>query len=102
MWEVFTRKPPYAEFSPDFEDLPTRVMEGLRLRFPSHCPPHFKALAQACWVADAAQRPTAAAVVTCLQSFVESGVSNNGPATYEPSRAPRSNAVLGPSRLQGC
>ncbi|GLI70121.1 hypothetical protein VaNZ11_014927 [Volvox africanus] len=102
MWEVFTRKPPYAEFAPDFEDLPIRVMEGLRLRFPSHCPPQFKALAQACWVADAAQRPTAAAVVTCLQNFLDSGFINSAPGTYEPSRAPRSGAVPGPSRLQGC
>ncbi|GIL87352.1 hypothetical protein Vretifemale_15427 [Volvox reticuliferus] len=102
MWEVFTRKPPYAEFAPDFEDLPIRVVEGLRPRFPSHCPPHFRALAQACWAGDAAQRPTAAAVVTCLQSFLDSGVSISGPGAYEQSRALRSGAVPGPSRLQGC
>ncbi|GLC65750.1 hypothetical protein PLESTF_000336000 [Pleodorina starrii] len=71
MWEIFTRKPPYAEFAPDFEDLPTRVVEGLRPRFPSHCPAPFRALAQACWCADPDQRPSAAAVVTCLQTLLE-------------------------------
>ncbi|GLC44291.1 hypothetical protein PLESTB_000761600 [Pleodorina starrii] len=71
MWEVFTRKPPYAEFAPEFEGLAARVLAGLRPRFPSHCPPAYRALAQACWCRDAARRPTAASVVNCLQQMLE-------------------------------
>ncbi|GIL44158.1 hypothetical protein Vafri_1687 [Volvox africanus] len=73
MWEVFTRKPPYAEFSPDFEGLQARVIEGLRPRFPTHCPAAYRTLAQACWCRDPARRPTAASVVSCLQHLLEGG-----------------------------
>ncbi|GIL95759.1 hypothetical protein Vretimale_1605, partial [Volvox reticuliferus] len=73
MWEVFTRKPPYAEFAPDFEGLPARVSEGLRPRFPSHCPAAYRVLAQACWCRDPARRPIAASLVNCLQHLLEGG-----------------------------
>ncbi|GLI70119.1 hypothetical protein VaNZ11_014925 [Volvox africanus] len=73
MWEVLTRQPPYAEFAPDFEGLPARVIEGLRPRFPTHCPAAYRALAQGCWCRDPARRPTAAAVVNCLQHLLEGG-----------------------------
>ncbi len=34
------------------------VMRGLRPRFPSHSPPAYMLLAQACWSGSAASRPT--------------------------------------------
>ncbi|KAG2494282.1 hypothetical protein HYH03_007635 [Edaphochlamys debaryana] len=80
MWELYTGRAPYAEFSSDgFVDVPYKVVkEGMRPRFPGDTPQHFKVLAQSCWAARAEQRPTAAFIVNRLQMLLEACASGSG------------------------
>jgi hypothetical protein len=41
---------------PPFVSSPKVAVEGLRPRFPPFAPAEFRALAEACWAADAAKR----------------------------------------------
>ncbi|KAG2440258.1 hypothetical protein HXX76_004370 [Chlamydomonas incerta] len=77
MWEIFTGKAPYAQYADtDFVEVPAKVVkEGLRPRFPSDTPLHFKILAQECWSAQPGRRPAAPALVTRLQALLDASCS---------------------------
>ena len=64
------------------QDVPYKVVkEGLRPRFPSDTPLHFKLVAQECWSAQPGRRPTAAALVNRLQRLLDlsCGLAQPGP-----------------------
>lgn len=47
MWEVLTRKVPYADQT--FMSVALEILDGKRPDVPSDCPPEFKQLMQRCW-----------------------------------------------------
>ncbi|KAG2440259.1 hypothetical protein HXX76_004371 [Chlamydomonas incerta] len=83
MWELATGRAPYPEYADThFADVPYKVVkEGLRPRFPSETPLHFKLVAQECWSAQPSRRPSAAALVNRLQRLLDlsCGLAQPGP-----------------------
>ncbi|GLI59324.1 hypothetical protein VaNZ11_001181 [Volvox africanus] len=73
MWELSTGRAPYPEYAEkQFLEVPFKVVkEGLRPRFPSDTPLHYKLLAQECWTAQPVRRPTAASLVSRLQRLLD-------------------------------
>jgi hypothetical protein len=65
-WEMLTGQRPYAELLASARDKRARdktilarvAHEGMRPEFPLGSPPEYARLAQACWAADFASRPT--------------------------------------------
>jgi hypothetical protein len=57
MWEMFTGQRPYGNMKQQ-QLVEEVVMRGLRPKFPSHAPPAYVALAQACWSGSPQARPT--------------------------------------------
>ncbi len=55
MWEVLTRKQPYA--GRNFMGVTLDVLEGRRPQIPSDCPVEFKKLMKKCWHGQAEKRP---------------------------------------------
>ncbi len=56
MWEVLTRKQPYA--GRNFMGVILDVLENNRPTVPSDCSPEFKRLMEKCWHPTAAKRPS--------------------------------------------
>ncbi|KAG2494285.1 hypothetical protein HYH03_007638 [Edaphochlamys debaryana] len=73
MWELYTGRAPYQEYAGNgFQEVPYKVVrDGMRPRFPTDAPVHFKMLAQECWATSPEKRPSAAAVVTRLQQLLD-------------------------------
>lgn len=67
--ELWNETQPYSErpFDSPFAFI-RHVLDGNRPSFRSDCPPDYVALAQACWTADPAARPTFAQIVARLES----------------------------------
>ncbi|KAG2486846.1 hypothetical protein HYH03_014529 [Edaphochlamys debaryana] len=78
MWETYTGRAPYPEYADtNFAEVPDKVSkEGLRPRFPTETPLHFKTLATECWAAKPGLRPTAASLVVRLQSLLDASCGN--------------------------
>ncbi|ELR11090.1 serine/threonine protein kinase [Acanthamoeba castellanii str. Neff] len=68
MWQVATRKEPYA--GRNFMGVSLDVLEGKRPQIPNDCPPEFKKVMKKCWHASADKRPTLEDVVTFLDQQV--------------------------------
>lgn len=66
LWELASRKIPYAENSS--EAIPTFVREGKRETIPQDCPPKLASLITACWEDAPDKRPDADAIATYLKS----------------------------------
>jgi serine/threonine protein kinase len=57
MWQVLTRKEPYA--GRNFMGVSLEVLEGKRPQIPSDCPKDFAKLMRKCWHASLDKRPSA-------------------------------------------
>jgi len=68
MWEVLTRKQPYA--GRNFMGVSLDVLEGRRPAIPNDCVAAFKKLMKKCWHSDAKKRPSMEEVVTQLESML--------------------------------
>ncbi|QBZ81599.1 Serine/threonine protein kinase, catalytic domain containing protein [Pandoravirus celtis] len=64
MWEVLTRRQPYADAN--FMRISLDVLDGKRPDVPADCPPAFAQLMQRCWHRKAHKRPSAADVAAGL------------------------------------
>jgi serine/threonine protein kinase len=71
MWQVATRKEPYA--GRNFMGVSLDVLEGKRPQIPNDCPPEFKKVIMKCWHASADKRPKMEDVVTFLDKQVGDG-----------------------------
>jgi serine/threonine protein kinase len=69
MWEVLTRKQPYA--GRNFMGVSLDVLEGKRPQIPNDCPDHFAKVIKKCWSSQASKRPGMNEVVAYLDSLVE-------------------------------
>ena len=78
--ELWNETPPYSERSFDSPfALICHVLDGNRPGIHAGCPPDYVALAQACWAADPAARPTFAQVAARLESLCSSMGQQQGP-----------------------
>jgi serine/threonine protein kinase len=68
MWQVVTRKEPYA--GRNFMGVSLDVLEGKRPQIPNDCPLDFKKVMKKCWHANADKRPTMEDVVAFLDTQV--------------------------------
>jgi serine/threonine protein kinase len=75
MWQVVTRREPYA--GRNFMGVSLDVLEGRRPQIPNDCPEDFKKKMKKCWHASAEKRPTMEAVVAFLDQQV--GEDNDAP-----------------------
>jgi len=71
MWEMYTGQRPYGNMKQQ-QLVEEVVMRGLRPKFPSHAPPAYVALAQACWSGSAQARPTFDESLTTLNGMLQS------------------------------
>lgn len=70
MWEMYTGQRPYGNMKQQ-QLVEEVVMRGLRPKFPSHAPPAYVALAQACWSGSAQARPTFDESLTTLNGMLQ-------------------------------
>lgn len=70
MWEMYTANRPYGSMKQQHlvEEV---VIRGLRPKFPSHAPPAYVRLAQACWSGAPQQRPTFEETLNVLNTMLE-------------------------------
>lgn len=68
MWEVLTRKVPYA--GQTFMSVALEVLDNKRPEVPSHCPPAFERLMRLCWHAEEAKRPLMEDVAANLEAMI--------------------------------
>jgi hypothetical protein len=68
MWEVLTRKEPFA--GRNFMGVSLDVLEGKRPQIPSDAPSEYARIMRKCWHAHADKRPTMEAVVAFLERQV--------------------------------
>ncbi|GIL48846.1 hypothetical protein Vafri_5268 [Volvox africanus] len=69
MWELLTGSVPYRGLM--YGEVVERVVVSHRRpEFPGHTPPEYRSLAERCWAADAAARPTFAAVLAELEAML--------------------------------
>jgi serine/threonine protein kinase len=68
MWQVATRKEPYA--GRNFMGVSLDVLEGKRPQIPNDCPPEFKKVMKKCWHAQPERRPRADELVTFFDQQV--------------------------------
>jgi serine/threonine protein kinase/ABC-type phosphate transport system substrate-binding protein len=73
MWEVLTRRRPYADAN--FVRISLDVLEGKRPEVPSDCPPAFARLMAKCWHAKAHKRPSAGDVASQLLAMTGTELS---------------------------
>lgn len=66
MFELYSGQKPYAGMQPG-PALAKGILHGLRPQFPSSTPAAYRQLAEACWAADPAVRPSMDMVVSQLQ-----------------------------------
>lgn len=66
MYELYTGSKPYAGLSVD-KRLMKLIYHGLRPQFPASTPPAYRALAEACWSQNMAERPTFDSIMHQLQ-----------------------------------
>jgi class 3 adenylate cyclase len=64
MWQVLTRKEPYA--GRNFMGVTLDVLEGKRPQLPNDCPAGMRKLMKKCWHADPAKRPTMEYVLSAI------------------------------------
>ncbi len=69
MWEVLTRKQPYA--GRNFMGVSLDVLEGRRPQIPGDCPPVFKKMVKKCWHGIPDRRPAMEAVLAFLESLLD-------------------------------
>ncbi|ELR14073.1 protein kinase domain containing protein [Acanthamoeba castellanii str. Neff] len=68
MWEVLTRKVPYADQT--FMSVALEILDGKRPDVPSDCPPEFKQLMQRCWHKHQDKRPSMEEVTASLEAQI--------------------------------
>jgi hypothetical protein len=68
MWQVVTRREPYA--GRNFMGVSLDVLEGKRPQIPNDCPPAFRKLMKKCWHATADKRPRMEQIVELLDQHV--------------------------------
>jgi serine/threonine protein kinase len=68
MWQVTTRKEPYA--GRNFIGVSLDVLEGKRPQIPGDCPPEFRKMMKKCWHGVADKRPSMEAIVAFLEQQV--------------------------------
>lgn len=79
MYEVLAEEVPFAHL--DLLGAWLEVRSGARPQLPPGCPPDLFAIAQFCWRADPASRPTAAQAAMMLERWIESAEK---PPSYTP------------------
>lgn len=65
IWEILTRDLPWAHVATTWA-IRDKVESGERPPIPGNAPPALSGIAESCWVADAAARPTFEAVLRDL------------------------------------
>jgi serine/threonine protein kinase len=73
MWEVLTRKQPYA--GRNFMGVSLDVLEGRRPQIPPDTPQDFKKMIKRCWHSTADKRPAMEEVIGFLDSILAGDVS---------------------------
>jgi serine/threonine protein kinase len=84
MWEVLTRKQPFA--GRNFMGVSLDVLEGKRPQVPADCPAEFKKLMKKCWHADASKRPSMEDVLSRLDDILQTARAS-GPTPRSPTDA---------------
>jgi serine/threonine protein kinase len=69
MWEVLTRKQPFA--GRNFMGVSLDVLEGKRPQVPADCAADFKKLMKKCWHATASKRPAMEDVLSRLDDILQ-------------------------------
>eukprot|EP01117_Protostelium_nocturnum_P017939 TRINITY_DN7390_c0_g1_i1.p1 TRINITY_DN7390_c0_g1~~TRINITY_DN7390_c0_g1_i1.p1 ORF type:complete len:775 (-),score=140.96 TRINITY_DN7390_c0_g1_i1:1197-3521(-) len=74
LYEIFNQgKVPYQNLSND--KVQSKVMEGLRLEFPSDCPKEIRTIAESCW-REPVDRPNIRSISGSLSSLLETDANN--------------------------
>jgi hypothetical protein len=68
MWEVVTRKQPFA--GRNFMSVSLDVLDGRRPVIPSDCPREVRKMIRKCWHDEAARRPTMDAIIDLLDDLI--------------------------------
>jgi serine/threonine protein kinase len=80
MWEVLTRKQPFA--GRNFMGVSLDVLEGKRPQIPNDCPPEFTKMLKRCWHASPGKRPHMDDVLAFLDGLIAGDEEDD---TYQPS-----------------
>ena len=73
LWEIASRKPPYAEIT-NRNELYNKLKEGLRPKIPKDCPLEISKLMRKCWVRNPGVRPSFKEIVKKLESLQNSNL----------------------------
>jgi len=85
IWEVVTRKQPYA--GSNFMNVTLEVLDGRRPPLPKDCPEAVAKLMTKCWHEDPAKRPSMDRVIAILDGLVNTSVDDkdsSSPSTTLP------------------